>query len=134
MQKVIYLLEIQLIFVLFDKLLIYPHLTRVDKQISWRDNRAPWSLPEFNTFSEWSGQRVRHILPTILYYHTIFFDIYLPFSQVNAVAAVNADGNVSAMLHPVGFMHRQDETVNVQANDVHADYNKSDLIKYNQFR
>ncbi|XP_050439966.1 uncharacterized protein LOC126845348 [Adelges cooleyi] len=37
--------------------------------------------------------------------------------QANAVAAVNASGNIAAVMHPVGFMYKKDDTVNVQAND-----------------
>lgn len=48
------------------------------------------------------------------------------FAQANAVAAVNSTGNVSAIMHPVGFMYRKDETVNVQANDMHRGNHKLD--------
>lgn len=48
------------------------------------------------------------------------------FAQANAVAAVNATGNVSAIMHPVGFMYRKDETVNVQANDMYNGNHKLD--------
>jgi len=44
------------------------------------------------------------------------FDIDLR-AQANAVAAINADGDVSAIMHPVGFMYKTDEAINVQVND-----------------
>lgn len=46
--------------------------------------------------------------------------------QANAVAAVNATGTVSAIMHPVGFMYKTDETVNVQANDMRFENHKLD--------
>lgn len=45
-------------------------------------------------------------------------------SQANAVAAVNAYGNVSAIMHPVGFMYKKDDTLYVRANDIHEGNHK----------
>ncbi|XP_026819194.1 uncharacterized protein LOC113557852 [Rhopalosiphum maidis] len=47
----------------------------------------------------------------------------------NAVAAVNASGNISAVMHPVGFMYKKDEIVHVQANDMHSGNHKLAKIR-----
>jgi len=49
-------------------------------------------------------------------------------AQANAVAAVNSNGNISAIMHPVGFMYHKDDIVNVQVNDMRFGNHKLDIL------
>lgn len=48
--------------------------------------------------------------------------------QANAVAAVSPNGSISAIMHPVGFMYKNNEIINVQANDMRLGNHKLDTI------
>lgn len=48
--------------------------------------------------------------------------------QANAVAAINREGNISALMHPVGFMYHEDDAVEVQTNDIRLRNHKLDKL------
>lgn len=64
--------------------------------------------------------------PILLYVSKFLLtQLIIELAQANAIATVNASGNISAIMHPVGFMYKKDEIVYVQANDFYNGNHKS---------